>query len=153
MAQEDTEGADAQGGAPAKKPRKKRLRGFPSLIWGQLQVLNTSDYFKQKYGQDRFRLLLVATDDKTAALVIVADGQVQVEGVPNEPAELKQVKRNGLLVCTTDQFFAIAMGKLDPVKAWLKRQIKIRGFRTLLKFSKYFGVIAHCMKQATQAQA
>jgi putative sterol carrier protein len=110
--------------------------------------LNTSDYFRQKYGEDCFTLLLVATDDKHAAFLTVKDGHVEVEDVKNEPAELRKVKSNGKIMTSEEVFFSFAMGKVNPVKAILTGKLRIRGYRTVLRFTKYFSVLAYLIKHS-----
>jgi putative sterol carrier protein len=137
----------------SSEKKKKRPRGFASIIDTQLAPLNSSEYFKQKYGQDRFTLLLIATDDNYAAFVTVADGTVCVEGVKNKPEELKPLKYNGRILTSTETFLAFAMGKVNPVKAVLTGKLKIRGFRVVLHFAKYFSILAYIQKQQAKAKA
>lgn len=127
--------------------KKKRARGFAGTIESQLAPLNTSDYFKQKYGMDDFVLLLIATDDNHAALITVKEGQVVVDGIKNKPDELSQVKYNGMIKTSSEYFMLFAMGKVNPVKAILTGKLKIKGFRVVLRFTKYFGILAFIMKQ------
>jgi hypothetical protein len=43
--------------------------------------LNDSSYFKENYGEEKFKVLLICTDDRVAALVDVNDGAVDVDGI------------------------------------------------------------------------
>jgi putative sterol carrier protein len=132
-----------------KKKKKKRLMGFAAIIAGQLKPLNNSDYFKEKYGEDNFDILLIATDDRRAALVHIKDGTVEIEQVKNTPEEIKPVKKKIKTRITTDieTFLKFAMGKVDPIKAVLKRKLKIKGIRKILQFVKYFKVLSYIEKQ------
>lgn len=142
------------GVEPEKKEKKKR-RGFAGLLWNQLKILNNIEYFKTNYGQDKYQVLLIATDDKVAALVSVNNGTIDVDGIPNVKEEIKKLKYKGMLKCDTETFLSIAMGKMKTsgyIKMVLKRQIK--GISTMLHFAKYFKVIGHEMKrQAAEMKA
>ena len=64
------------------------------------------------------KVLLVTTDMSPAALVHIDHGTLKVSAV--QKIECKRYKKTGaqaLLECTTEQFIAIATGKLDPVRA------------------------------------
>lgn len=128
-----------------KKKKKKKLLGFPKIIWNQLSILNESAYFKENYGEDNFDLLLIATDDRRAAIVHVQGGTVAVEQVKNKPEFIDPVKKQIKPRLTTDieTFFGFAMGKVNPVKAILTGKLKIRKVKTVLRFTKFLGVAAH----------
>ncbi|MHA1369506.1 MAG: hypothetical protein ACTSWN_00695 [Promethearchaeota archaeon] len=135
---------------PVKKKKKKRPRGFAGMIWGQVKLLNESDYFKEKYGQDNLSFLLVATDQRYAAHIIVKDGVVSVDGIPNTKEDLKQVKPSASMRCKFDDFFAIAAGKVKTagLLAWLiTRRLKIKGIKKLMRLLKYFKIIAYINKE------
>ncbi|UYP46027.1 hypothetical protein NEF87_002312 [Candidatus Lokiarchaeum ossiferum] len=127
------------------KKKKKKLLGFPKIIWNQLSILNESSYFKEIYGEDHFNLLLIATDDRRAAIVRVKDGTVAIEQVKNKPEFIDPVKKQIKPRLTTDieTFFGFAMGKVHPVKAILTGKLKIRKVKTVLRFTKFLGVAAH----------
>ena len=139
--------SDIKNPALEKEKKKKRPRGFASVIDSQLTPLNTSDYFKEKYGQDSFKMLLIATDDKHAAFVTVNEGSVVIEDVKNEKEELKILKPNGKIQTDTETFLGFAMGKVNPLSAILSGKLRIKGIRTVLRFTKYFGVLAYIQKQ------
>ncbi|MHA1871854.1 MAG: hypothetical protein ACTSXF_12970, partial [Promethearchaeota archaeon] len=72
----------------------------------------------------------------------------------DKPLDLKAYKWDGLLKCTTEEFFAIAMGKMSNwkyIKMILKRQI--RGVSAMLKFSSYFKILSHLMKEKIKNSA
>lgn len=138
-----------------EKKKKKRQRGFAGIIWNQMKILNDSDYFKQNYGSDDLSFLLIAKDDKHAALAKIKDGLVEVDDIKNTPEALKEVKYNALLECNTEQFFALAMGKISTFgmfKLWIARKIKMHGISKLIILLKYFHVISYLTKEKIKAQ-
>ncbi|MBN2157476.1 MAG: hypothetical protein JW776_15630 [Candidatus Lokiarchaeota archaeon] len=138
----------------------KKLKGFARTIDGQLGILNESEYFKNKYGDLNLRILLINTDERYAALVSINDAIVDVDGIkfdrkdPNEIKKLiKSTAWNGMLKVDTEQFFAIATGKMSTgglLKLVLKRNL--RGIKPMLSFSKLFGVIGHEMKKRAKEE-
>ena len=120
--------------------KKKKLIGFPLVIANQLAPLNTSDYFKENYGTDDYTLLIIANDAKRAAFITIKEGTVLVEQVKKKNIEeLKDLKKkaDGRIETDIESFLKLAMGKLNPVKAILKGQLKVKGIGKILKFVKY----------------
>ncbi len=143
--QEANEAADK-----TKTTKKKRLRGFPGVLWGQLSLLNESDVFKQNYANDSFDILFVCTDEKYAAHFKVADQKADIDAIENKPEELKKIKSKGKLVCTFDQFMGIASGKIKTKQMlWMiiTRKIKIKGMSYFKKFGKLFKIVYKMQKQ------
>ncbi len=137
-----------------KKERKERLKGIASLIKGQLEPLNHIPYFKEQFGPLDLKFLLVATDMYPAALVHADHGEVKFSTVPEEECKKwKKTGAQGLLQCTTEQLIAIATGKLDAVKAWITRKIKIRGPRKMLDLNRMFSILSHEAKKAKAQKA
>jgi len=137
------------------REKKKRLLGFPSVIWNQVQILNESAYFKENYGQDDFQILLIAIDDNRAAILTSKNGTVEVDQVKNKPEEINPLKKQirARIVTDTETFLGFAMKKVKPAKAIFSGKLKIAGVKTVLRFTKYFGVIAHERKsRASGAQ-
>ncbi len=132
-----------------KRRKRNRLRGFPGIIWNQLKVLNDSDYFKENYAEDDFSILIIATDMRRAALVISKGGKVKVESVVNKPEEIKPAKKkaDGRIETQLETLMGVITKKVNPVKAILKRELKIGGLFKVLKFIKYFKVVSHISKQ------
>jgi hypothetical protein len=134
---------------------KKKLKGFARTIMAQLGILNESEYFKQKYSDLDLDVLLINMDERYAALVSIKNAIVDVDGIKfnrKDPGEIKKLIKstqwNGMLQVDTEQFFAIATGKMSTgglLKLVLKR--KLRGIKAMLSFSKLFGIIAHEMKK------
>ena len=138
----ETEPQEEKKAPEKKKVKKERLRGFAGIIKEQLDVVNSIPKFKETFGTEDVKFLLVATDMYPAALAHVDKGELKISAVPE--AECKEWKKTGaqsLLQCTTEQFMDIAAGKLDPVKAWLQRRIKLRGLLKLLLLNKVFSII------------
>ncbi len=139
---------------------KKKLKGFARTIMAQLGILNESDYFKQKYSDLDLDILLINTDERYAALVAIKNAVVDVDGIKfnrKDSAEIKNLikstKWNGMLLVDTEQFFAIATGKMSTgglLKLVLTR--KLRGIKAMLSFSKLFKIIAYEMKQKAKAE-
>jgi hypothetical protein len=136
---------ESGGQQPEKRREKKdQLRGFASVIKGRFeQALNSNPKFKERFSALDLKFLLVATNLYPAALLHVDHGQIKVSSVPrNECKKWKKTGAQGLLQCTLEQFMAIAMGTLDPVKAWIKRQVKIRGPRKMIELSKMLAILS-----------
>ena len=144
----------------ATETPKKKLKGFARTIMGQLGILNESEYFKMKYNELDLRILLINIDERYAAVVKIKDAIVDVDGIKynrKDPKEIKQVikstKWDGMLKVDTEQFFAIATGKMKTgglLKLVLTRNL--RGIKPMLSFSKLFGVIGHEMKKRAKAE-
>ncbi|OLS12400.1 MAG: hypothetical protein RBG13Loki_4050 [Promethearchaeota archaeon CR_4] len=111
------------------------LEGFAAIMKELLRPVNKNPKFSEKFSAINLKILLVATDMYPAALVHADYGEVKVSSVSQEACkEWKKTGARCLIQCTTNQFLAISMGKLNPAKAWLTRQIKIRGVRNVKKF-------------------
>lgn len=130
-----------------EKSKKKRLRGFAGVINAQLAPLNNIEHFKKKYADEKFKILLNATDGKIAALINVENGTLEVDSVKNTPKEEIKKKKlgwNGKLETTMPIFLDIAMGKLSTGKIVLKvltRKVKIKGVKNLLKLLNMFSIL------------
>ncbi|WP_457556477.1 SCP2 sterol-binding domain-containing protein [Candidatus Harpocratesius sp.] len=126
-----------------KDEKRKKLRGFPSIIWNQVKILNNSERFKQEFGNQKLNVLLIAVDDRRSAIVRIKNGVISVEQVKNKPDELKPVKQKIKARITTDitTFLKLAVGKVNPVKALLHGKIKIRRPFKVIKFTKIFKII------------
>lgn len=67
--------------------KEKKARGFAGLIEAVLLPLNDSKKFKQKFGSTKMKVLLNAVNLDHAALIILENGTLRVEGVQNKPKE------------------------------------------------------------------
>jgi hypothetical protein len=138
----------------------KKLKGFARTIMGQLGVLNESEYFKKNYSELDIVVLLINTDERYAAIVTIKNAVVGVVGIKYDRKDPKEVKNliktnkwDGMLKVDTEEFFAIATGKMKTaglLKLVLKRNL--RGIKAMLSFSKLFGVIGHEMKKKAKAE-
>ena len=128
--------------------KEKKERGFAGLIEAVLLPLNDSKKFKQKFGSTKVKVLLNAVNLDHAALIILENGTLRVEGVQNKPKEnikKKVVGWNALLEMDSQTFFAIAMNRLSMagvLKYWLGRKIKMKGIRKLLILLKVFALLS-----------
>jgi hypothetical protein len=121
-----------------------KVRGFAVLIKSILTPLNENKKFQEKFGNIKTKILLNASNLKYAAIIIVENGSVRVESIPNRPQENLKKKKVGwdaFLEMDTQTFLAIAMNRLSLLgvaKMWLTRKIKMRGIRKLLILLKMF---------------
>lgn len=138
-----------------KKKKSKRLLGFPGVINAQLSPLNDIQFFKDTYGADLYDILLVATEDRRAAIVHIANGTVKVEQVKVKSEEFAAAKKNIKTRITTDTatFLKFGMGTVKPIPAILSGKLKIKNTLKVLHFKKYFGVIRHHKQQLKAAAA
>jgi hypothetical protein len=122
----------------------EKIRGFAILINSILTPLNENKKFQEKFGNLKVKFLLNASNLNYAAFIIVEEGFVRVESIPNKPKEnLKKQKIgwNAFLEMDIQTFLAIAMNRLSlfgVAKKWLTRKIKMRGIRKLLILLKFF---------------
>ncbi|MFX1388970.1 MAG: hypothetical protein ACFE9Z_02775 [Promethearchaeota archaeon] len=122
----------------------KKVRGFAVLIKSILTPLNETKKFQEKFGNVKTKILLNASNLNNAAIIIVENGLVKVESIPNKPEEnikKKKVGWDAFLEMDTQTFLAIAMNRLSLLgvaKMWLRRRIKMRGIRKLLILLKMF---------------
>jgi len=122
----------------------KNIRGFALLINGILSPLNKNKNFQEKFSKIDTKVLLNATNLNYAALIIIEQGSVRVESIPNKPKEnlkKKKVGWDGFLEMDTQTFLAIAMSRISipgMAKKWLSGKIKMRGIRKLLILLKVF---------------
>jgi putative sterol carrier protein len=135
-----------------KKTKKKRLRGFPGILWGQLSLLNDNEYFLKNYADQKFDILFICTDEKYAAHFKVDHATADVDAIENKKEELKKLKPKpkGKMVCTFDQFMALASGKIrtkQMIKLMLTRKIKISGFKYFKEFIVLFKIVYKMQKK------
>jgi uncharacterized membrane protein YkoI len=117
---------------------KKKPRGFASMIYKTVMPLNDNEKFKEKYKDIKSKILLNAVDGKYAALVIIDNGTVDVEGIVNkEKNDLKQdvLGWEAKLETTTELFLKLASGQLGTGASLVKiitRKLKIKGMNKIL---------------------
>ncbi len=124
---------------------KKKLRGFAGIVAKQIEPLNEMDKFKEKFAETELKILLNAKDGKWAALLVIDNGKIYVEGIKNQPKEnikKKNVGWDGLLETTTSMFLEllgndkVSTGKV--IKKILARKIKIKGIKHVLVLLQLF---------------
>ncbi|MFW9826096.1 MAG: hypothetical protein ACFFEY_00560 [Candidatus Thorarchaeota archaeon] len=124
---------------------KKKLRGFAGIVSKQVEPLNDNEKFKERFKDTEVKVLLNAKDGKWAALLVIDNGKIYVEGIKNNP-KTKIKKKNagwdGLLQTTTPMFLEllgsekVSMGKV--IRKILAGKIKIRGIKHVLILLKLF---------------
>ncbi|MFW9998617.1 MAG: hypothetical protein ACFE9Q_01770 [Candidatus Hodarchaeota archaeon] len=129
--------------------KNKNVRGFAVLINSILTPLNENKKFQEKFRKVNTKILLNASNLNHAAIIIVDNGLLTVESIPNKPKEnlkKRKVGWNGFLEMDTQTFLAIAMSRLSlfgVAKKWLSRKIKMRGIRKLLILLKMFRLLTN----------
>jgi len=124
------------------KLEKKRIRGFAGLIASGLLPLNENQKFKEQFANTDIKILLNAMNVNFAALIIIKNGILRVESIPNKPKEnlkKKNVGWDALLAMDTQTYLALAMNRLPMSKLGLKvitGKVKVRGLRKLLILKK-----------------
>jgi hypothetical protein len=143
-----------------KKEKKARPKGFASIIYGQLKLLQGSEYFKTNFSEDKFTILIEATDDNDAAFVKSDHGTVDMDDINKKKEDIKKYMKlaDAKIITTYDHFMKLAFshGYKEPLLMVLKGQVKVRGLKVILKFLKYMSVAGHIQKdqiKAMKAQA
>ncbi|MFX1338713.1 MAG: hypothetical protein ACFFDK_08900 [Promethearchaeota archaeon] len=124
------------------KLEKERVRGFAGLLASGLLPLNEKKKFKEQFANTDIKILLNAVNVNFAALIIIKNGVLRVESIPNKPKENLKKKKLGwdaLLAMDTQTYLALAMNRLPMSKLGLKvltGKVKVRGLRKLLVLKK-----------------
>ncbi len=124
------------------KLEKERIRGFAGLIAGGLLPLNEIQKFKEQFAKTNIKILLNAINVNFAALIIIKNGLLTVESIPNKPKENLKKKKIGwdaLMAMDTQTYLALAMDRLPMSKLGLKLltgKVKVKGLRKLLILKK-----------------
>ncbi len=124
------------------KLEKERIRGFAGLIASGLLPLNEKPKFKEQFAKTDIKILLNAINVNFAALIIIKNGILRVESIPNKPKENLKKKKVGwdaLMAMDTQTYLALAMNRLPMPKLSIKvltGKVKVRGFRKLLILKK-----------------
>ncbi|MFX0100709.1 MAG: SCP2 sterol-binding domain-containing protein [Candidatus Hodarchaeota archaeon] len=122
-----------------KEKRRKRLKGFASTVSSILGKLNTNEDFKRIYRNQELRFALVATDFPPGVLLKIDKGEIGFENLEHD--DVKKTQKDGLIQCTLDRFMALTTGKLDPIKGWITRKLKLRGPKKLIKLMPMFDLL------------
>jgi len=94
------------------KLEKEMIRGFAGLIASGLLPLNENKKFKEQFAKTDIKILLNAINVNFAALIIIKNGILRVESIPNKPKEnlkKKKVSWDALLAMDTQTYLALAM--------------------------------------------
>ena len=124
------------------KLKKERIRGFAGLIAGGLLPLNENQKFKKLFAKTDIKILLNAINVNFAALIIIKNGILTVESIPNKPKEnlkKKIVGWDALMAMDTQTYLALAMNRLPMSKLGLKvltGKVKVKGLRKLMILKK-----------------
>ena len=124
------------------KLEKERIRGFAGLIASGLFPLNENQKFREQFANTDIKILLNAINVNFAALIIIKNGILRVESIPNKPKEnlkKKIVGWNALLAMDTQTYLALAMNRLPIAKLGIKiltGKVKVKGLRKLLVLKK-----------------
>ncbi|MCP4762460.1 MAG: hypothetical protein GY870_11820 [archaeon] len=125
-----------------EKTKKKRNKGFASIVEKQLGVLNTLDSFKAEYKDMKKTFLLNAIDGKYAAIVKIKEGILTVDGISNKPNTVLKKMYNELgwnarLDTKAEIFLNMLTGKLSIFGMAIKfctGKIRVRGLYSLFQF-------------------
>jgi len=125
--------------------KKKRLKGFAKIVAREVEVLNTIEQFKKDFKDSLVKILLNAKDGKYAALLVIENGSIRVEGIENTPKSnisKKTLGWDGLLQTKTEVFVDllgggdISMGSI--IWKVITFRIKIKGIKNVLLLMKLF---------------
>ena len=130
------------------KEEKKMVRGFAGLIYSVMIPLNEKEEFKKKFAKSQEKILINASNLNYAALIIIDQGTVDVESIPNKPKENLEKKNAGwdaFLEMNAAVFLAFAMKRLSlpgMAKLILKREVRVKGLRKLLAMMQMMKILA-----------
>ena len=94
------------------KSEFKKVRGFAGLLNNVLNPLNENEYFKTKFSDTKVKILINAWNANFAALIIIDEGKLQVESIPNEPKDdlnKEKIGWDAYVEMDTQTFLAFAM--------------------------------------------
>ena len=115
---------------------------FAEAILKTYGPLNDNDRFKEKFADQSFKILLNPKDGKYAALIIVNDGAVSINGLDNQDKknlDQKELDWDGFMQTTLTMFDEIGKGNLtqnDIIRKVVARKIKIKNPKVLAKLSE-----------------
>ncbi|MFW9923995.1 MAG: aspartate aminotransferase family protein [Candidatus Thorarchaeota archaeon] len=121
----------------------KPYQGFAGIIYAMLKDLNINPRFSKEFSQDNYSLLLVAKDSPQAIKLDIKEGKIAFTPIDNTREILKkaQAECQGSLITTQPTFLGLGMGTTKPVKAILSGYLKIKGFKYIQKFTRYFSIL------------
>ena len=127
--------------------KKKKPRGFAGIVAKLVEPLNENEKFKEKFKDTEVKVLLNAKDGKYAALLVIDNGKILVEGLKNNPKKnlkKKVVGWDGLLQTKTATFLEILENDDIPLGKIIGKvligRIKIRGIKNVLILLQLFSL-------------
>ena len=129
------------------KSELKKVRGFAGLLNNVLNPLNENEYFKTKFSDTKVKILINAWNANFAALIIIDEGKLRVESIPNESKDdLKKEKIgwDAYVEMDTQTFLAFAMKRLSLIglaKKVITRKVKLKGLFKLLTLMKIMKIL------------
>ncbi len=124
------------------KVENKKVRGFAGLVKNMLAPLNENEKFKEKFQNIDVKILINAVNVNFAALIIIDNGKLTVESIPNKPKENLRKKNTGwsaFIEMDTQIFLAFVMNRISLfgiAKKWVTRKIRLKGIMKLLNLLK-----------------
>ncbi|NPD87343.1 MAG: aminotransferase class III-fold pyridoxal phosphate-dependent enzyme [Asgard group archaeon] len=120
----------------------KDYEGFASLIFAMLKSLNVNPEF-QKFKEDKYTLLIVAKEDPKAVILDIGNGKIDFTQIENTTSRVKKAKKecDGSITTNRSTFMGLGLGKTNPVIAILTGNLKVKGLKYILKFTKYFKLL------------
>ena len=120
----------------------KEYEGFASILFAMLKSLNTKPEF-QDFRDDKYTLLIVAKEDPKAMILDVQNGRIEFKQINNTAEIVKEAKKecDGSIITTRATFMGLGLGKINPVKALITGKLRIKGIKTIMKFTKYFPLL------------
>ncbi len=124
------------------KSEMKKVRGFAGLLNNVLNPLNENEHFLSKFSDTKVNILINAWNANFAALIIINEGKLRVESIPNKPKDdLNQEKIgwDAYVEMDTQTFLAFAMKRLSLLgltKKVIARKVKLKGLFKLLILMK-----------------
>jgi len=120
---------------------------FPEAIANIYEPLNSIENFKEKYKEEKFKILLNPKDGNYAALITIDNGTLSVESIENtskKNLDQKVLGWDGLMQTTKELFSSIGRGELsagDIAKKVVTRKIKVKNPKILTKFSELGSIL------------
>ncbi|MFX0017486.1 MAG: hypothetical protein ACFFAK_17515 [Promethearchaeota archaeon] len=105
------------------------------------EQLNSKENFKEKWKDEKFKILLNPKDSDHAALISVEKGNISVQGIKNNPKnniEKESLNWDALMQTTLEIFAQMNEGKLsrgDITKKMITGKIKLKNPTFLAKLS------------------
>ena len=124
------------------KSELKKVRGFAGLLNNVLNPLNENEHFKNKFSETKVNILINAWNANFAALIIISEGRLRVESIPNKPKDYLSQEKVGwdaYVEMDTQTFLAFAMKRLSLIglaKKIITRKVKLKGLFKLLILMK-----------------